>query len=147
MISYQKYMQSVMDDNVKIFDKIVDKINIDIIKFNEIEIYNLLFAIDNESYKIIKYLIDKNVNINFLFEDTIYGTQRAIHYEIIRSSDKFNQCFGNNPEIEIINLLIGAGSDINAKNGDEKTPLDIAIDHNHYTGIEILNKLNAKRGH
>ena len=46
---------------------------------------------------------------------------------------------------KVVELLILKGADINAKNGDGRTPLDLAIEHKNAEIADILRKHGGKK--
>ena len=49
-------------------------------------------------------------------------------------------------QVEVVDLLIAAGADVNTKDGDGDTPLDWAIIRNHTETADLLRKHGGKTG-
>lgn len=87
----------------------------------------------NNNYKVLKILIDRGADVNVMNKN---GT--TLHWAATRGISnnftlKFKQpikilsflCSGND---KIVDLLVDNGADINLKNNDGKTALDIALE-------------------
>ena len=52
----------------------------------------------------------------------------------------------SNGYLNVVDWLLSEGADINVKNNDGKTPLDVCQDLNKEEIISLFNKYNPKRG-
>ncbi len=102
-------------------------------------------ALDSHKYLIVEYLLKNGANPNnykIAYEN--YGFGMPIHFAIICEADFFCQEFVAEPILTPIKMLVEYGADINAKNEKGQTPLDIAIDSNHYIAENYLKSIGGK---
>lgn len=111
---------------------VIDMININpnLIK-QEIDYKNLLhIAATENNIEIVKFLLEKNININIMDGNN----NVALHYAVSKNN------------VEIVKLLC-TKTDINLKlfNSDKNTVLDIACINKYDTILEILISLNVQK--
>ena len=61
-------------------------------------------------------------------------------------SDPPLHCAAGGGHMEVAELLLANGADVNAKNKDNRTPLDKAIQRNHTKTADLLRKHGGKTG-
>ena len=92
-------------------------------------------AIQNDFYRAIEdknYNFIKNISMfNFDFSNYIHKGQTALHMAV------------KNNDIELVNLIISLGGNVNTKNINGKTPLHLATLQENYDAIITLIENNA----
>ncbi len=96
---------------------------------------NALFGLlIGERYECIKYLLEKGIQVNI--KDKYGNTPlHRIHY------DSYNP----QESLDIINLLVKYGADVNARNNENKTPLDLLQNPSMIKRLNFLMKKKKKQ--
>ncbi|WFR59478.1 ankyrin repeat domain-containing protein [Anaerocolumna sp. AGMB13025] len=96
----------------------------------------LICAVENEQKEIVELLLKSGADVNF----QPVGGWTALHQAVDVSIDGTIQNRGKQGDepIEMIKYLLDNGADITLKNGDGRTPLDIAKIYNSQKVIMFL---------
>jgi len=102
----------------------------------------------NGREEIIKFLLNNKASVNYQDENGKTALMLAIDGETTLMEVVENSCdlFNNSerPNLEIIKLLIETGADVNLKNSDGETALDIAKSYEKQAVIDYLIANGAK---
>jgi len=149
--NYLKLIDSCLDGNIAKIKKYLTPENINGLSELELDVTPLTSACASLEPKAVEFLLKNRANSNKKFkkisESRDFGKfTTAIHDEILELYERYRYINKSidEPDITILKLLIKYSNNINIKDGDGYTPLDIALNFEFTSIIEYLMSLGAK---
>ncbi len=129
---YDAIQEGTFEDFKKFYNGDINQVN----KYTKLNLLQYAVASDEnkkEKIKIIKYLLDNGVDINFLEKKDNRNALHIFFYAVWDAKAEYYE--------QITKILINAGIDVNQKDKYGTIPLNYAIANSHRSPQEIKNTL------